>query len=125
MKEIAHQLEMGDEELAENDKFLLECNFDELATTNGQQQEYWILAIQAAREACRLAALVSTGHVTAAKVRYRRELRASLKIGPTSHMLGTTKCGLNNSQENKNLEGESPLSAVPTATLLCTHASGV
>jgi hypothetical protein len=57
MKEIAHQLEMGDEGLAENNKFLLECNFDELATTNGQQQEYWILAIQAAREACRLAAL--------------------------------------------------------------------
>jgi hypothetical protein len=67
----------------------------------------------------------STGHITAAKVRYRRELRASLKIGPTLHMLGTTKCGLNNSQETKNLEGESPLSAVPTATLLRTHASGV
>ena len=41
----------------EEDRFLLECNFDELATTNGEQQEYWILAIQAAREACRLHAM--------------------------------------------------------------------
>jgi hypothetical protein len=56
MKEIEHQLELGGEGLAEEDKFLLECNFDELATTNGEQQEYWILAIQAAREACRLRA---------------------------------------------------------------------
>ncbi len=57
MKEIEHQLELGEEGLAEEDKFLLECNFDELATTNGEQQEYWILAIQAAREACRLCAM--------------------------------------------------------------------
>ena len=55
-KEIAHQLRMGEGGLAEEDKFLLECNFDELATTNGEQQEYWILAIQAAREAQRLRA---------------------------------------------------------------------
>jgi hypothetical protein len=51
MKEIAHQLEMGEDGLAAEDRFLLECNYDELATTNGKQQEYWILAIQAAREA--------------------------------------------------------------------------
>jgi hypothetical protein len=57
MKEIAHQLEMGAEGLAEDDRFLLECNFDKLATTNGKQQEYWILAIQVAREACRLCAM--------------------------------------------------------------------
>ena len=56
MKEIAHQLEMGAEGLAEVNRLLLGCNFDELATTNGKQQEYWILAIQAAREACRLRA---------------------------------------------------------------------
>jgi hypothetical protein len=54
MKEIEHQLELGEEGLAEEDKFLLECNFNELATTNGEQQEYWILAIEVAREACRL-----------------------------------------------------------------------
>jgi hypothetical protein len=56
MKEIEHQLKLGEEGLAEDNKFLLECSFDELATTNGKQQEYWILAIQAAREACRLRA---------------------------------------------------------------------
>ena len=44
MKEIAHQLKMGEGGLAEEDKFLLECNFNELATMNGEQQEYWILA---------------------------------------------------------------------------------
>ena len=56
LKEIEHQLALGNEGLEEEDKFLLECNFDELVTTNGEQQEYWILAIQAAREACRLRA---------------------------------------------------------------------
>jgi hypothetical protein len=44
-KEINHQLELGSEGLAEEDKFLLECNFDKLITTNGEQQEYWLLAI--------------------------------------------------------------------------------
>jgi hypothetical protein len=57
MKEIAYQLELGAEGLAEDDRFLLECNFDELTTTNVVQQEYWILAIQAAREACYLRAM--------------------------------------------------------------------
>jgi hypothetical protein len=54
MKEKEYQLELGEEGLAEDDKFLLECNFDDLATTNGKHQEYWILGIQAAREARRL-----------------------------------------------------------------------
>jgi hypothetical protein len=56
MKEIEYQLELGEEGLAEDDKFLLECIFNNLATTNGEHQEYWILGIQAAREACRLRA---------------------------------------------------------------------
>ena len=57
-KEIVHQLVLGNEGLEEEDKFLLECNFDELETTNGKHQAYWILSIQAAREACRLCAIV-------------------------------------------------------------------
>jgi hypothetical protein len=57
MKEIEHQLELGEEGLAEDDKFLLKCIFNELATTNGEHQEYWILTIQAAREAWRLHAM--------------------------------------------------------------------
>ena len=41
------------------------------------------------------------------------------------HMLGTKECGLNNPQGYDILEGESPLSAVPTATLFRTRAGGV
>jgi len=56
LKEIEHQLKLGPEGLSEEDRFLLECNFDELTSTSGEQQEYWLLAIQAAREASRLRA---------------------------------------------------------------------
>jgi len=38
---------MGAELLME-DNFLLECNLSDIVTTNGEQQEYWLLAIQAA-----------------------------------------------------------------------------
>jgi hypothetical protein len=51
LEEIANQLSMGAENLMENDKYLLECNLSDLATTNGEQQEYWLLAIKAARMA--------------------------------------------------------------------------
>jgi hypothetical protein len=50
MKEIKLQLSLGPEGLAEEDRFLLECNFDDLTTSTGEHQEYWLLAIQAARE---------------------------------------------------------------------------
>ena len=56
LKEIEHQLTLGPEGLSDEDRFLLECNFDELTSTSGEQQEYWLLAIQAAREWCRLRA---------------------------------------------------------------------
>ncbi len=49
-REIEHQLTLGPEGLAEDDRFLLECNFGELVLTNGEHQEYWLLAIWAARE---------------------------------------------------------------------------
>ncbi len=35
----------------ENNKYLLECNLLDIATTNGEQQEYWLIAIKAARMA--------------------------------------------------------------------------
>jgi hypothetical protein len=54
LKEVKNQLAIGPEGLDEQDRFLLECNFDELATTTGKQQEYWLLDIQAAREASRI-----------------------------------------------------------------------
>ena len=48
------QLDMGGEGMAEEDKYLLEINLEELDTTSGEAQEYWLLAIQAARESRRL-----------------------------------------------------------------------
>jgi len=48
LKEIDHQLTLCPKGLSEEDRFLLECNFDELTSTAGKQQEYWLLAIQAA-----------------------------------------------------------------------------
>ncbi len=51
LKENDHQLALGPEGLAEEDRFLLECNFKDMVSTNGEQQEYWLLAIRAAREA--------------------------------------------------------------------------
>jgi hypothetical protein len=42
---------MGANNLMEDDKYLLECNLLDLATINGKKQEYWLLAIKAARMA--------------------------------------------------------------------------
>jgi hypothetical protein len=50
LKEIEHQLALGPEGLAEEDRFLLECNFDNLSSTTSKQQGYWLLGIQAARK---------------------------------------------------------------------------
>ena len=50
LEEIANQLSMGAENLMEDNTYLLECNLLDLATTNGEQQEYWLLAIKAARK---------------------------------------------------------------------------
>ena len=51
---IEEQIELGGEGLEENDKYLLEINLDDLATTSGETQTYWLLAIRAAREGRRL-----------------------------------------------------------------------
>jgi hypothetical protein len=47
LKEIDHQLTLGPKGLSEEDRFLLECNFDKITSTAGKQQ-YWLLAIEAA-----------------------------------------------------------------------------
>lgn len=54
-KEIDRQLELGAESLLKEDQFLLEINLDDLESSNGERQEYWLLAIQAARRASFLA----------------------------------------------------------------------
>jgi hypothetical protein len=51
LEEIAKQLSMGAENLMEDNKYLIECILLDIATTNGEQQEYWLLAIKAARMA--------------------------------------------------------------------------
>ncbi len=61
IKEIEYQLTLGADSLAEEDRFLLECNFDDLATTAGECQEYWLIAIRAAREVSRLRAESNEG----------------------------------------------------------------
>ena len=48
---IEDQLELGGEGLEEDDKYLLEINVDDLSTTSGEIQTYWLLAIRAARDA--------------------------------------------------------------------------
>jgi hypothetical protein len=43
LKEIEHQLSLGPESLAEEGRFLLECNFDNITTSTREHQEYWVL----------------------------------------------------------------------------------
>ncbi len=54
LKEIKHQLLLGADGLDKQDWFLLKCNFDKLASTSGEHQEYWLLAILAVREASQI-----------------------------------------------------------------------
>ena len=42
---IEAQLDLGGEGLEEADKYLLEINLDDLSTTLGEAQTYWLLAI--------------------------------------------------------------------------------
>lgn len=48
-KAIEDELALGGAGLAEEDLYLLEINLDDLATTSGEDQTYWLLAIRAAR----------------------------------------------------------------------------
>ena len=47
---IEDQLDMGGEGLDERDKFLLEINLADLETSSGEDQHYWLLQIEAARQ---------------------------------------------------------------------------
>ncbi len=44
--EIERQRELGDAGLLEEDKYLAEVNLEEMASSSGEQQHYWLLAIQ-------------------------------------------------------------------------------
>ena len=51
---IEEQLEMGTAGLEEDDLYLMEINLEDLESTSGESQAYWLLAVQAARDAFRL-----------------------------------------------------------------------
>ena len=48
---LEEQLELGGEGLEDEDKYLLEIHLDDLGTSSGEDQTYWLLALEAAREA--------------------------------------------------------------------------
>ena len=54
LKEIDRQKAMGPDELLQEDRYLLEINHDDWESSNGEREEYWLLAILAARRACSL-----------------------------------------------------------------------
>jgi hypothetical protein len=51
---IEAQQDIGWEDLLEEDQYLVEVNLEDLEHTSGERQEYWLVRIQAAREASRL-----------------------------------------------------------------------
>ena len=53
---LEEQMELGEEGLAEEDRYLLDINLDDLDNSTGEDQMYWLLAIQSAREARELLA---------------------------------------------------------------------
>jgi hypothetical protein len=50
-REIESQQEMGMEGFMEEDQYLAEVNLEDLESTTGKRQEYWIVAICVAWEA--------------------------------------------------------------------------
>ena len=52
--EIEKQKELGTDSLEEGDKYLMDINLEDLENTSGEKQQYWLLAIRAARELSRL-----------------------------------------------------------------------
>ena len=52
--EIERQIEQGGEGLDEQDRYLLKINLENLENSSGEEQYYWMISIQAAREFRRL-----------------------------------------------------------------------
>ncbi len=49
--EIEHQCKLGDAGLLEEDKYLAKVNLEEMKSSSGERQHYWLLAIQTAQNA--------------------------------------------------------------------------
>ena len=54
LREIEDQMELGPEGLLDEDQWMMEVNLGDPETSSGEQEEYWLLAIRAAREAATL-----------------------------------------------------------------------
>ena len=52
--EIEKQQELGTDSLEEGNKYLMGINLEDLENTSGENQQYLLLAIRAARESSRL-----------------------------------------------------------------------
>ena len=53
-RQIEEEMDKGWDDLLEEDQYLAEINLEDLENTNGERQEYWLVAIRAARTASRL-----------------------------------------------------------------------
>jgi hypothetical protein len=53
-QEIEKQLDLGTTGLLEEDQWLMEVQLGDMEATSGEQEEYWLVAIKAAREAAAL-----------------------------------------------------------------------
>jgi hypothetical protein len=53
-RQIKEEIDKGWEDLLEEEEYLVEVNLEDLENTNRERQEYWLVAIRAAREASRL-----------------------------------------------------------------------
>ncbi len=53
-REIERQLELGTAGLLEENQWMMEVNLGDMESTMGKQEEYWLMAIKAAREAATL-----------------------------------------------------------------------
>ncbi len=53
-KELEEQMELEEAGLLEEDNWMLEVNLGDLESTSGEQEQYWLVAIKATREAAML-----------------------------------------------------------------------
>jgi hypothetical protein len=68
LKEIEEQMELGDAGLLDEDHWMLEVNLGDLETNNGEQAEYWLLAmIRAGRMAYNKGGTKSNRHAAAGR----------------------------------------------------------
>ena len=64
---LEEQLELGGEGLEDEDKYLLEIHLDDLGTSSGEDQTYWLLSLRAARVAFQIQELCRQGGGTSKK----------------------------------------------------------